>query len=261
MGIKRQRKNRELTARQILHDLSTPLTNAVLDLEELQLTLDTLSGRCPQRAQLQKLTDSIHAELKKMILLMRSRSRDLHRRQQYLFSPILELHQVIKAFKKPYGVDCRLTHSHVQFPSLYGSRIAFSQIITHILNNAAESYSQCSTRRIIDIHVSLRMRCLMISIADHGCGMSQLQLLIWRLCRDSIISHLHSHKKLPSGLGLLDAARLMTEGFNGDMDIISRRGLGTCVVLLFPVATDADADKDEQSASNQPSIDQEVIVE
>ena len=72
MSTRRQRKNRELTARQILHDLSTPLTNAVLDLEELQLVLTTHKGRNEDLGALQKLTDSIHAELEKMILLMRN---------------------------------------------------------------------------------------------------------------------------------------------------------------------------------------------
>jgi len=235
MSKHRPDKSQPRTPRQILHDIATPLTNAVLDVETLQESLQnaelTPTGRVHLLAQLAHL----QADISRMKRLLQDYHRDVAGLEQTTFAPLTLLKKIIAAYQKPYGVKCRL-RGRAPAPRLFGSQLAFEQMITHIFNNAVESYSPCQADRLIDIYYSREHHGWQICITDHGCGMSAGQLLAWNLIKRAGWPRLYSRKFMPSGLGLLETQRLIQQGFGGELFIYSRRHHGTTVVLFFPLS-------------------------
>lgn len=250
--LKSQRDLRR--SRRVLHAIGTPLTSAMFVLETL---VGQVEKKQNKRAAMSDLTafreqlDSVHTQLDQVFSLLADYARDASVAPSQIFSPYQEIVKITKEFSKPYGVNCQINVNRKikRGLKLYGPTQDFRQIITHLLNNAAESYYAASANREIVIDINYTMKSLVISISDHGRGLNLIQLFAWHYLSKTMhlpfpfslsfplssLAPLSQRKHFVSDLGLREVQRLLTDSFNGDLQFTSRLHLGTCAQVIFPV--------------------------
>lgn len=217
---------------QLLHDLATPLTNLALDLESWRQQKSTQSHVWPPLD-----VESACQQMDQIMTLLRPYSRDAVYLERQIFAPVDIVRQVINDYRKPYRVQCQYHHlDDFNLPCLFGSPQDFALIVTHLLNNAAESYHDIRVGREIDIFLLPLMRSLILLIADNGQGMEQAPLYRLRHTSKNVKTLSRKHKVLPSGQGVYRVRSLLQEKFDAQLDYVSRPNGGTMAIAIFPVA-------------------------
>lgn len=120
-------------------------------------------------------------------------------------------------------------HKHVKTEKVMIAlpEVKLQRILANILNNAIEA----SSEKEAQINVSLLERddCWLLQIMDNGCGIPEEVLP--RLTGEGVTFG----KDNGHGLGLFDARKTL-QSIGGDLQIRSRIGVGTQVLLVFPKA-------------------------
>jgi sensor histidine kinase regulating citrate/malate metabolism len=203
-------------SRLVLHQISTPLTSVMLGLEEIQ-------------AQPEKSTHEIKwliSEMKKVAATLQDRtSEDLLREN---FSPAQIIQELLSAYRKPYHLKCHFVAPKT-CPEFFGRSDAFAEIVTHLLNNAAEAYQQNKSDREVSLELIPGRSGLNLIVADNGRGICWWQKLLLALPGVSF-------KKQPSGLGFYRAAKLVKQEFDGQIQVMTTPGRGTIVIVYFPLS-------------------------
>jgi putative PEP-CTERM system histidine kinase len=106
---------------------------------------------------------------------------------------------------------------------------AFDAAITHLLNNAIEA----SPERPVTISFGQKGARLIIEISDQGDGMSP------EFIRDELFSPFKTRRVGGSGIGAFQARELITEA-GGNLSVISEKGVGTTMRVVFTRAEKAD---------------------
>ena len=212
MGIFARRK-KEAAKQQILHDISTPLTNIMLELEELVNNKNI--------GQLEETISELQA------IFAQLNNRDSQTWQREIFLPEQVIAQTLRTFRKPYGVICHFNKQTDGHKKIFGSANDFSRITVNILNNAAEAYHVNDTDREIFVELHQLRSGYQLLITDHGQGMSPWVAYLADKKHFSL-------KAQPSGLGLFQVKTLLRQRFGGQLNIYSRAGLGTTVSVFVP---------------------------
>ncbi len=199
----------------LIHQVATPLTNALLFLER---------GIEKESTKVKKELKLAHEELQKAIKLLQN--REAKNLEKTNFSPIKTLENILTHYQKPYQVNCQLQTDQKNY-SFYGHEEAFAEIVIHLLNNAAEAYHDHSCARPIQLTLTEACNGMNLIIGDHGRGMNWWQKLIATYPKISF-------KKVKSGLGLPKVKRLLKEEFDGELKIISKVCAGTLIIAYFP---------------------------
>jgi sensor histidine kinase regulating citrate/malate metabolism len=110
---------------------------------------------------------------------------------------------------------------------LKGSKILFQEAITCILNNAFESYQEDSSWKLVVVYLRHQNEKFQVEVVDFGRGMSRLTT------KAASITGL-SYKLGGSGLGMSFARNTITQKFAGRLDIESKLGMGTRVLVTIP---------------------------
>lgn len=216
--------NKEIASisRQVAHDIRGPL-----------MALTTLS----------QLSHEMGTEKKELLDLAVGRIRNiaedlLNKGQKTQRSQLVvrdekfaDLPMQIQALLKEYrfanpNVDFTW-HSHVSTEKITVSiePIKIQRIVSNLINNAIEALPEMGA--MINITLMERQNAWLLQIMDNGCGIPDEVLP--RLTQEGV-SHGKSHGH---GLGLFDARKSL-ESIGGELQIRSRVGVGTQVVLLFP---------------------------
>lgn len=219
--------NKEISrmARQVAHDIRGPLT-----------ALTTLSRLSHEMANDKK--DLLSLSVKRIQgiaddLLERSRqeiSKDdssaMPKVQESTAVPDL-LQSLLKEYRFSYPAINFEWHNHTSQPltEIALEEVKIQRIVSNLINNAIEAAPEAEAT----IHLTFMERGdqYLLQVMDNGCGISEE--ILPRLTEEGF----SYGKKNGHGLGLYDAKKTL-QGIGGDLQIRSRQGIGTQVILVFP---------------------------
>jgi PAS domain S-box-containing protein len=127
----------------------------------------------------------------------------------------------------------RLSISTVIDPAAETMRIdprALQQVMLNLLVNAADALEGVTSPRI-RIAVSSAGEMIRIVVEDNGQGISTVQ-------QKNLFKPFYTTKPFGTGLGLVIVKKMLVK-MNSTIEVISREGRGTTVILTLPGATDA----------------------
>jgi signal transduction histidine kinase len=102
------------------------------------------------------------------------------------------------------------------------------QVINNLISNAIQSYNG-KTNEDIDLTIFKENQKLIITISDHGCGMSDE-------VQEKLFKEMITTKgKNGTGLGLFMSYSNIKAQFNGDLKFTSEEGKGTTFNLIIPI--------------------------
>jgi len=124
----------------------------------------------------------------------------------------------------------RLEHSgENSLPPILGDETAISQVLVNIIVNALQAMPNGGLCRIAaEVRQSGGKPCVVVSVNDTGIGIRKEEL-------SRVFEPFYTTKSSGTGLGLAVAYRLM-EDHGGAIQITSTPGIGTTVMMSFPVA-------------------------
>ena len=221
-------------ARQALHDVATPLTNVMLDLDDWSQT--ATSGDVS--ADITSRLESLRSQMQAAFSFLRPFARDANNNEKQAFSAYDLVEEIINTYQKPYHVHCSLEGAAKEsLPLLFGCPQDFAQIVIHLLNNAAESYPCQRVERQVAVSLTYHWNSLRLGVIDHGDGMNPLE--VWSLLhprwRFLLSPWTGSHKSFRSGLGLARVHHLLQTSFHARLECTSRRHCGTQMTVIFPL--------------------------
>lgn len=112
--------------------------------------------------------------------------------------------------------------------SLNGNVNSLVQVINNLISNAIQSYNG-KTNESIDLAVKKDATSIVISVVDHGCGMT-------KEVKDKLFKEMVTTKgKNGTGLGLFMSYSTIRGHFNGNMTFESEVGIGTTFNVVLPL--------------------------
>ena len=159
-----------------------------------------------------------------------------------LVEDIVDAH---KSTCKDKGIRLFAALSFDDLTYIHGDAARISQVITHLLSNAVKF----TDTGFVSIHVSLKQRSgnhvLLVSVEDSGVGMGESELT--NMFRPFENDRLNASEDLNgNGLGLSIINQLV-ERMNGELDVRSTPGKGSCFDVTLPVEV-ADAEVEQDNA-------------
>jgi signal transduction histidine kinase len=209
----------------LIHDMSTPLTAAVLTLDEIKIeqSSDPLVKRaCQDLKLLEKYVSAARKQLK-------------GESDKVNFSLTVAIRQVIMLLSgRDKNYDVELLVYIASSVRLYGDQVKFHQVMANLINNAIESYvgTNDDRARTVTIRVSRPYaNTVRIVIADKGKGIDMKD-------KNKIFEPFYStkHGKDKSlGIGLAAVKDYVEKDFNGRVMFDSNIGLGTSFSVQLPL--------------------------
>lgn len=124
--------------------------------------------------------------------------------------------------------------------TIFGNINSLVQVVNNLISNAIYSYGPADSlqsnnglapsdsTRTIDLIIYEKNGNIIISVVDHGCGMSkEVQN---KLFKEMITTKGHNG----SGLGLFMSYSTIKGNFQGDINFVSEEGKGTCFNIVLP---------------------------
>jgi two-component system cell cycle sensor histidine kinase PleC len=146
----------------------------------------------------------------------------------------LEVDQIVTETLEVYGADAERSGVRIETEVLPGltlsaDRQAVRQVLLNLVSNAVKFTPE---RGVIRIKAANKRDGILLVVEDTGIGIPQPALAKLGRPFEQVQSPLtRSHKG--SGLGLA-ISRSLVALHGGEMDIISKEGVGTQVILFFP---------------------------
>lgn len=197
----------------LLHEISSPLTAAMLYLEQSD----------------NRESPHIKQARRNMILLQRyvEAARQQVRNEStvgsfYVRPQLDQVRRVLTPLAKQRGVRLRI-HPATQH-KLIGDPVKFQQIIANLIINAIDAYDTAShSEKIVTVSVTSSRQWLLVRVADKGSGISSDQLP--RLFEPFYTTKATCGRGL--GLGLAMVKRYVEEDFCGSVSLTSSKRKGT----------------------------------
>ncbi len=206
----------------LLHELVNPLTAVSLDLEQLETK------------QKSRLVGQIREGINHMEQYVQSARQQLRSQSEVkLFDTRTEIKRVFSFLTpKAKASQVKLTSSLAGNIELYGDNSKFSQIIANLVGNAIDAYkdSQPQTERIVVTRSLIKDNSLIISVTDHGVGISGKELV-------HIFEPFFTTKSSDrgTGIGLTITKRIVEEDFKGTIAVHSSKNIGTVFSIDLPI--------------------------
>ena len=231
------------------HELRTPL-NSVIGFSEI--IKDEAFGPLPQK-EYKDYAKDIH-ESGKNLLNVINEILDVSRieaGERMLNEGVVNIKEVIESCLKlmegkiktnKIRIENKIKNSTL---GLVGETHAVKQMILNLMSNAVK-FSPPNSLMMLDAEIDRKGR-LRLSVTDTGIGLSE----------DEVEKALSSfgqieveHKRSKSGTGLgLTLVQSLVGLHGGELELVSQKGIGTTVTLIFPakrVTSDRKAEKKEQ---------------
>ena len=145
------------------------------------------------------------------------------------------------------------TPEGLEKPWVLGSYTHVSQILTNILSNAVK-YNKAGGSIYVDIREIYRddqKVAIRFTVEDTGIGMSEefQQKMFEPFTQENEGGH---GKYTGTGLGMAIVKRL-TDKMNGTIEVISKKGKGTCFAVTIPFKVDCDHKETEPEEKTEPA--------
>lgn len=219
------------SASALFHDLVNPLTLVSLNLNQLKKKNSKLQHENLLETQLlikraiqgtKKLEHFIHHAR------MQIRSKDTVRKFS-LYHEIKKACDVLEPKRSKLNVLIHIAnHKNI---TTVGNPFKFSQIITNLVSNAIDSYSDIEkTEKKVEITVNQIENDALVTIHDYGMGIEQSYI-------NRIFDPFFTTKDLYHGIGigLFICKNTIEKDFSGTISVESNKTLGTIFTLRFPL--------------------------
>ncbi len=220
-------------ARGIIHDLMNPLTSMNLYMEEVANNPKKYSTDVT-RSMIEK---TLHAS-QRMSSFMES-ARGLISPVQLHENMCANLHKKILMACDIVAYNARQNNVHIAINvntsiTLNAHPLRIHQILVNLLSNAIDAYTlnesstDHKTERVIHINgekVSDKVR---ITASDNGCGMDEEQI-------KRLFIRPETTKSRGTGIGLMNTYFIIKNELGGSIDVTSKKGFGTTVIITLPI--------------------------
>lgn len=214
---------------QLLHQVKNPLQTILLHAEMLED--DLMAGDEDTRRE---LCQALVGEAARMADILGRLSTFASGVGQQLEAQPVSVHEVVRAAARQIERECASVGVEVVLGQVdevvtSGDQVFLLQALGNVLRNSYEELRERPRGRGGRIELSLRRRgaAAVIEVQDNGEGMAEAELR-------TVLEPFMTRKG--SGLGLgLPMTREIVEGHGGRVEIRSRPGLGTSVVLILPI--------------------------
>jgi len=214
----------------IRHEIGNPLNSLKMALSVLQQR-----GEDTPPAMLKKYIDRGMADIIRIEYLLKSmRSftmyEDIELTDLHLVEFMGKFISLIEGDFQSHGIRIK-TEIPFDITLVRVDERALHQALLNIFNNAAEALSQQENPEI-RICTEVRNHLVWLTIADNGCGISPEQ-------KKHLFQPFNTSKQGGNGLGLVITQKLLAK-MNSNIDIVSKAGDGTKIIISLPIAAMED---------------------
>lgn len=205
----------------LIHEISTPLTSAVLTLDQIRSE--------PSSLMIRRARQDLH-QLERYVIAARKQLKN--QSNKTTFSLTVVIHQVAMLLTpRARESNVKLIINTIGSIRLYGDQVKLHQALSNLINNAIESYDDHMERRFVKINVSQKGSKVIITVADHGKGIKREDL-------QRIFEPFYSTKHEIGrgiGIGLATVKQNIEEEFSGRITVFSKYQEGTCFLVTIPI--------------------------
>jgi signal transduction histidine kinase len=212
----------------IFHDIINPLTVVNLSLEQMK------SNACPSLPEAQNYIQQALSASDRIKDLVESANSCLRQQSPEIsFSvheEIIKIVQIMNA--KALSNQIRLTINLIEDSQIYGSKSRFGQIIMNLISNAIDASLDSQAEKVVRIKIE-KMRPeqnAKIDIIDQGTGISPEN--INKIFNPFFSTKIKNEKNI--GLGLSVVKEIVEQDFQGQINVTSKLGEGSCFSLILP---------------------------
>lgn len=205
----------------LLHEISNPLTAALLHLENARTDPSSLREAKRSIKTLKRYVEAARQQVRKESVLT----------DFSISTSIAQIKRVVTPLAKKAGVN--LVFSSIPDCRLYGDPVKFQQILANLIVNAIEAYqSQVDSSLVKPVRVQLSSAAhtLSIEVSDWGQGIDQGQI-------SHIFAPFYTTKSQAGhglGIGLAIVKQYVTDDFGGSISVRSSTRRGTAFTVSMP---------------------------
>lgn len=209
----------------LLHEISNPLTAAILNLEELRP--DNPGAIRKVRRSLNIMKNYVNAARRQVSASSALSSFCIH-------PQIEELKRIVMPMAR--ASDIQLKFENIPHYRLQGDPIIFQQVLANLIINSIDSYRHTigdGLKNPVILKVSGYEDHIEIEVADWGCGIPAEML-------PNLFKPFYSTKSVYGyglGIGLTIVKKHVQEDFNGTIKVISSHRIGTHFILRLPATS------------------------
>ena len=205
----------------LLHDIANPLTTVSLNLEQLEST---------ERSQLVRRARQGIQQMQDFIISARKQLQSESAHKTFSTGPEIRAAQTMLTYRlRKEHITLIIKEEHKI--KLHGNEVKFQQLISNLLSNAIDAYTDTVTAdRTIIITQRQHNNHGIIAVRDGGKGIKRDDL---KKVFDPFFGTKNHHGGM--GLGLAICRDIMEKEFHGTIHLDSQWQLGTTVTLTFPL--------------------------
>lgn len=206
----------------LLHDISNPITAALLYLEHY-------------KDQPEIAANKAYGSIKTLSLYVKAARQQISKDENVSNFNVSQQISQLKRVVLPHARYChvKLIFEIADTYTLRGNPVKFQQLLTNLIINAIESYSEIPDKNNpVRIGVVARDKHLRIEVTDHGKGIRPLEL-------SQIFKPYYTTKNVQGnglGIGLALVEQYVTKDFSGSICVKSSPRLGTIFTIDLPMS-------------------------
>jgi len=209
----------------LFHDLINPLTALSLNIEQVK----NIPNRGIAKTE-SYLNRALEAAKRMENFIIAIRKQMSQRENKTLFSATEEINQAIQVLDyKARKADVRINFFSPVDVQIYGDEIKFNQIITNLITNAVDAYTENERKKEVVICLKEKNDIINLSVEDWGCGIAKEFI-------DKIFQPFFSTKsfKQGTGIGLSLVKTIVEKDFRGAIEVESEKDKGSKFTIKFP---------------------------
>jgi signal transduction histidine kinase len=208
----------------MLHELSNPLTAAILSLEQYD-TQPELSIRRTRRSleSMRRYIEAARQQIRQQSTVISFPVRPQLDQVRRIVGPLARRHN-ISLIIEPYQ-PCRL----------YGDPVKFQQIVANLIVNAIDAYQRdtvTSLQRPVRVRIETTGKFLLVRVTDWGEGIKPAHLAH---VFEPFYSTKDHHTNHGLGIGLTIVKQYVTQDFRGSITVSSSPRRGTQFTIKLPL--------------------------
>jgi signal transduction histidine kinase len=207
----------------LLHEISGPLTAAILYLDQVDEQHDSINVRQARRSlsSLRKYVEAARQQI----------DHNDHELSSFcIYAQIEQVKRLVLPLARAEGVS--LIFEDILHYQLYGEPVKFQQVIANLIINAIDAYNHKAGKLIKPVKVAMvgTDNSITITVSDQGEGIASEQLQ--RVFEPFYTTK--SSNKHGLGIGLTIVKEHITRSFHGSINASSSPRSGTQFVLCLP---------------------------
>ncbi len=214
----------------LFHDLLNPLTAVSLHLENLKK-----SGEKSSCEKTKTSIEHVSTGIDRIRVFTENALKQVQKQEvELMFSVAHEISATLQMLSyKARRANVALEFSPPPLIQTYGNPLLFYRLIMNIVSNAIDSYAGIPDKareRKVKIFLADDHGILSLTLQDFGCGIKKENL-------GKVFDPLFTTKDTSrgTGLGLTICKDIMENHFHGNIRVESEEGIGTLVLIAFPI--------------------------